>query len=351
MTRDYYEFIIIDRHPRDKFTILDNVADALVQVAGDPPVQQIIDKAVQRFIPVDEQHQYLGAISMKVSSAAAMPVPNIRYEASRVRAWGVASDDPDFLRGFGKAKRSTLDRRVTAKIVAEMESRGLVTLLKEFQPPHACPVVLRGIDGLEDLYFDYNLGPQGKSAFRRSRLASLEIPFSADCLYNFARTFKAAHPEAVFAKGKLRVHYCAWPMPAIRHGALGIPTFHTVEGCLYRWNVLPFDTPFSPRIWQYYVHCEMNSKLPFACFVLTTFVVCAKIPEDAEANLELLLAAAAKHDWKLSIPPPSLWTKDLESLDLQSLWVGIHPALYKQKDSLCDLRADLSAEPAGNIST
>ncbi|KAH8773312.1 hypothetical protein BGZ57DRAFT_894552 [Hyaloscypha finlandica] len=349
MARDYYEFIIIDRNPGGAFNILDDVADALIQLAGDPPVQEIINKAVQRSFPMDQQRQVLEAITLDVSSAVDLNIPNVHYEGSRVRSWSVLDNNSGIFRI--KPKRSKSDLRITAKILAEMESHGLITSLKTFQPPHTCPAVVRGTDGLEDLYFDYYLGPTDESALRRSRLISPEISLSAESLYEFAQTFRAAHPDAVFAKGKIHVHYCAWPMPAMRHGALGIPTFRTVEGHLFRWNVLPFDSPLSSRIWQYFIHCETNSKLPFVRFVQTTFVVCAKSPEDAEANLKILLAAAAKHDWKLSVPPPSLWTVDFESLDLQTLWVGIHPAMYRRTDDLCELQTALEAEPAGNVST
>lgn len=208
-----------------------------------------------------------------------------------------------------------------------METHGIITSLKTFEPPHTCPVVRRGTDGLEDLYFDYYLGPADESALRRSPVMSPEISLSPKSLYEFAQAFRASYPDAVFAKGRVHVHYCAWPMPAVRHGARGIPTFRTVEGHLFRWNVYPFDSPLSSRFWQYYIHCMMNSRVPFVRFVQTTFVVCAKSPEDADTNLKILLAAAIKRNLKLSVPPPSLWTADLESLDLQTLWEGIRPVM------------------------
>jgi hypothetical protein len=328
MTRDYYEFILIDRNPGNMFTILDDVADALIQLAGDPPAQEIFNKAIQSSIPVNQQRQWLEAVTLEVSSAVDLNIPNVHYKGSRVRSWSVLDNDPSFIRGFSKTKKSRSGLRITTKILAEMESHGLITLLETFQPPHTCPLVLQGTDGLEDLYFDYYLGPMDESAICRSHLMPPEISLSAENLYEFAQTFKAAHPDAVFAKGKIHVHYCAWPMPAIRHGARGIPNFRTVGGHLFQWNVLPFDSPLSSRLWQYYIHCEMNRRLPFVRFVQTTFVVCAKSPEAVEENLKVLLAAAAKHDWKLSVPPPLLWTVDFESLDLQTLWVGIHPAMY-----------------------
>lgn len=139
-------------------------------------------------------------------------------------------------------------------------------------------------------------GERGRSCFRCRQKFLFPQTVSG-----FARIFRAAHPDAVFA-----------------NGALGIPTFRTVEGHLFRWNVLPFDSPLSFRIWQSYVHCEMNSKLMFVRFVQTTFVVCAKSLADAEANLKVLLAAVAKLGWKLSVLL-LLWTVDFESLDLQTL--------------------------------
>ncbi|OBT40643.1 hypothetical protein VE00_08371 [Pseudogymnoascus sp. WSF 3629] len=325
MTRDYYEFIIIERNPLDTFTILDDVADALTQLAGYPSAQEIINRAVQRSFPKDEQRQWLEAITLEDSSRVDLNILNVHYEGNRVRSWSVVDNDPSFFRS--KSKRSRSDLQITAKIVTEMETHGLITSLKTFQPPHTCPVVRRGTDGLEDLYFDYYLGPTDESALCRSPMMSPEISLSAKSLDEFAQTFRASYPDAVFAKGRIHVHYCAWPMPAIEHGARGIPTFRTVEGHLFRWNVYPFDSPLSPRVWQYYIHCVMNSRLAFVRFVQTTFVVCAKSPEDADANLKLLLAAAIKHNLKLSVPPPSLWTADLESLDLQTLWEGIRPIM------------------------
>lgn len=322
MIKDYYEFIIIDRHSGNAFPIIEDVADALIQLAGDPPVKNIIKDAIQRCIPADQQQQWLQTISLEASALLDLNVPNIHYEGSRVRSWSVLDNDPAFVRR--NQKRSKSDRRITSKIVAEMESHGLITTLKKFQPSHTCPTVRRGADGLEDLYFDYNPGSPNHDAIRRSLLMSPEISLSPESLCKFAETFKAANPDAVFAKGNLRVHYCSWPIPVMRR----IPTFRTIEGHLYEWKVLPFDWPLSSRVWQCHIHYEMNKKLPFVYFVQTTFVVCAKNPEAAEGNLQVLVAAAAKHNWKLSAPQPSLWTNDLNNLDLQTLWEGIQPATY-----------------------
>ncbi|KFY89559.1 hypothetical protein V498_06404 [Pseudogymnoascus sp. VKM F-4517 (FW-2822)] len=325
MTRDYYEFIIIDRNPLDTFVILDDVADALIHLAGDPPAQEIIDRVVQISVPEEDQRQLLEAITLEGSSRVDLNILNVHYEGNRVRSWSVVDDDPGFF--HNRPKRTVSDLRITAKIVADMETHGLITSLKTFQPPHTCPILRRGTDGLEDLYFDYYLGPTDESALCRSPIMSPEISLSAKSLYEFAQTFRASYPDAVFAKGRLHVHYCAWPMPAVKHGARGIPTFRTVEGHLFQWNVYPFDSPLSSRFWQYYIHCAMNRRLTFVRFVQTTFVVCAKSPEDADANLKILLEAAMEHKLKISVPPPSLWTADLEGLDLQTLWEGIRPVM------------------------
>lgn len=306
MTKDYYEFIIIERNPVDTFTILDDVADALIHLAGDPSAQEIIDRVAQSLFPEYGQRQLLEAINLGDSSRVDLNIPNVHYEGNRVRSWSVVNDDPGFFHNRSKGSKS--DLQITAKIVADMETHGLITSLKTFQPPHTCPTVRRGTDGLEDLYFDYCPEPTDESALYQSPIMSPEISLSAKSLYEFAQAFRESYPDAVFAKGRIHVHYCAWPMPAIKHGDRDIHNFRTVEGHLFRWNVYPFDSPLSPRFWQYYIHRVMNSRLKFVRFVQTTFVVCAKSPEDADANIKKLLAAAIEHNLKLSVPPPSLWT-------------------------------------------
>ncbi|EDP89825.1 hypothetical protein HBH56_100860 [Parastagonospora nodorum] len=58
------------------------------------------------------------------------------------------------------------------------------------------------------------------------------------CLRDFAQTFKNKNPSAIFAKGSIQMHYCAWPMPAIKSlGRTGLD-FVTWEGCVYRWNAM-----------------------------------------------------------------------------------------------------------------
>ncbi|KAK4540487.1 hypothetical protein LTR36_009125, partial [Oleoguttula mirabilis] len=325
MRRYYYKYIIIDRNAGNTFSILEQVADALSQLDDDPSSQQILERAVRSSMPAEQHQPWLEAITLTDSSATHLDICKVHYEGNRVRSWNVVADAPGFLRGVGKTRRSRSDCRIVSSIVADMEARGLVTSLKQFERPRSLPIVLRGDDGLGDIYFDYDLGVMDEGALRRSPFMAPELVLSGDALRDFAAAFKERHPDAVFAKGRIHVHYCAWPMPPLRHGALGLPNFRTVEGHMYRWNVLPFDTPLASRAWQFYLHCKIHSKLPFVRFCQTTFVVCAKEPEDAEANLKTLLAAASEQGWKLSVPPPPLWTTDVDNLDLKRLWAGVPP--------------------------
>jgi hypothetical protein len=121
---DYYQFIIIDRVPGKEFTILDEVANALMRLTDDPTPQEILTKAVGESIPSDQQDQWLQAISLEVPSIAHLMVPDVRYEGSRVRAWDVTESNPDFVRRLN-GKRSRRDTRLMTKIAAEMESHGL----------------------------------------------------------------------------------------------------------------------------------------------------------------------------------------------------------------------------------
>lgn len=63
MISDYYEFVIIDRIPNRTFTLLDDVANALRQLAEAPPAQ-IVREAIERCIPKVQHQAYLGTISV-----------------------------------------------------------------------------------------------------------------------------------------------------------------------------------------------------------------------------------------------------------------------------------------------
>jgi hypothetical protein len=132
----------------------------------------------------------------------------------------------------------------------------------------------------------------------------------------------------VFAKGKINVHYCAWPMPMLTGQRYSRLNFCTYEGRLYRWKALPFDMPLSSRIWQVFLNHEINSKLPFVRIVQTTLVVCAEDYDGVESSLEALFDIGRRHGWTFSIPlSPASWTRDVKRLDLGTLWEGVRPAL------------------------
>lgn len=108
-----------------------------------------------------------------------------------------------------------------------------------------------------------------------------------------------------------------------------VPTSSTVEGHLYRWNALPFDCPYSFHTWQAYINDLLNKRLPFAASWKTTFVVSACNAENAAANFKTLVTAAADNELTLSVPGPGEWARDVDSLDLSTLWEGVSPALLK----------------------
>jgi hypothetical protein len=228
------------------------------------------------------------------------------------------------MRSFNKKTLFPRDRRLISKILSEMEKLGIVLIMKSCEPVYGRPLLLDGTDGQKDLYISYNLKPTVDSAILQPRLSVHRL---SEYLDSFARAVKSKHPDAVFAKGRIHVHYCAWPMAPPND----IPAFATVEGRLYRWKALPFDYPFSSHLWQIHLEQSLNKKLGFARFFQTTFVVSASRPDQATANLNTLIAKTSEHGWSISVPEPQEWTSDIDSLDLLSLWRGTPPSAFKCK--------------------
>ncbi|RAL05329.1 uncharacterized protein BO80DRAFT_421394 [Aspergillus ibericus CBS 121593] len=331
LDKDYTEFIIIDRHPGREFQLLYQVSDALMMLAGDPSPNDVLRDFIRATVPLDKQEKWLEGITIDDPSSDGLSSDGICYEGNRVRAWDVMEKNADVVRSFTMKRKSIRERRLICKIVQEIEAKGLIIPLEKAGAAHCSPMLLRGTDGHEDIYFNYNFGPIDETRASQSRFNPMRISTSAGALSEFVRKIQAVHPGSVFAKGRINVHYCAWPMPAVRPGWLGYPTFCTAEGYLYRWSVLPFDFPLAARMWQYYVHNEMNLKFPFVYFVGTTFIVSADSLNDAESNRRALLEAADKHGWTLSVPYPSEWTGDVDVLDISTLWEGIYPAVSRRK--------------------
>jgi len=326
MVKDYVEILIIDRQPGRIFSLYSLVSDALMMINNDPTKEEIVRSTIRISIPENEQAQWIDACSLEGACIEDGHVGNIHYEGTRLRAWDVQEKRPDLISSSLKATLSLRDRRLICKILDGMEDSGVISQLKEPQNATTIsrPTLLDGTDGLKDLYFHYDFGPVNENALA---LGPLGTSLAPDSLSRFAHEFQAAHPDAVFTKGRLNVHYCAWPMPAALPASWGIPTFYTSEGYLYRWNLHSFDFPLSQRVWQSYVDHTINRRFSFAQCVGTTLVVAATNSGEAEKNLALMIEATKNKGWILTVSHTSSWTKDIDSLALSTLWAGISPVI------------------------
>ncbi|KAI7969109.1 hypothetical protein EIK77_006014 [Talaromyces pinophilus] len=321
MKRDYFEFIIINQAPSQEFRILDEIADALSLVSGDVQLEKTMERIIRSSIPSEEQSRWLEAVNVEGQFSLNMNIREIHYEGNRLRAWDILDKDPRFLRSFHDKSLPPRNRRLISKILSEMEKNGIISIMKSSEPAYGHPLLLYSTDGQQDLYIFYNLKPTADNILLQQHLSVQQLSESLD---SFSRAVKAKYPQAVFAKGRIHVHYCAWPMTPPNE----IPAFATVEGHLYRWNALPFDYPFSSHMWQLHIEKLLNKKLVFARFFQTTLVVSACHPDHAASNLKTLLAETRGHGWSVSVPGPQEWTSDVDSLDLGSLWRGIPPAAF-----------------------
>ncbi|RYC79334.1 hypothetical protein BFJ63_vAg17785 [Fusarium oxysporum f. sp. narcissi] len=340
MDKDYYEIIIIDRTERLGFDLLECVADALMQLSGISSDKDAIVNAVRDIIPSAEQDDLLKAIVGDTLPFARLSesIPCLGYEGNRSRAWDTQRKHLDILANSKDRQRWDIrEVGILSGILSSMEAAGVISKVAKYSRPHAIPKLLMAIDGHEDLYFDYsglfggkdNLAAQlGKVTPDKSKgfLHNTTLDLEGDGLRHFAEEFKAANPEAVFSKGTIHTHYCAWPLPHME----GISwfadlNFCTPHGHLYKWNHLPFDCPLSFEVWQFFLHCEVNCKLPFVRATQTTFVICAKTPGEVEGNIKKMQDVADKMGWKASIPMAHRWTGELELLDVEVLWRGIQP--------------------------
>lgn len=322
MAKDYVEVLIIDRQPGRLFSLDRLVNDVLMMLSSDPREDEIMRSAIHKSIPEDEQAKWIASCSWEGVSIEDGDIGNAHYEGARIRAWDVQQKHPDLIRSSLTIKPPRRDRRLICKILNQMKASGVISQLKEYHKPYTRPTIIYGADGLEDLYFHYAFGPVDEDALTGGPLGASPTPSS---LSRFAHAFKAAHPDAVFAKGRINVHYCAWPVPAV--SAPGLITFCTAEGYLYRWNAHPFDFPLSQRTWQFHVDHEINGRFSFAQCVGTTLIVAATSLGEAAKNLTVLAEATKQKGWKLTVPHQSRWTRDIDSLALSTLWAGISPAL------------------------
>lgn len=331
MAEDYYEYIIIDRMTDISFEILDVVADALCKLNGDLPYSEMLGPVIRRYVPSEDQDEYLDwAAGIKAESPfIACPFTQL-YLGNRIRCW----DIPNAFQGTLRARMQSeaprtpiLWSRLIAKVTAELDAHGAVTLVQKFEPTTTCPVLLNGSDGIEDLYFDYRITPTKRDALCPQGTVGLNIDPCSNSLPQFAEAYLNTHPDAVFTKGWINLPYCAWPtdwLSKTEHSGL---KFYTPEGKLYRWKALPFDFPSASLIWQMTVNHQFNNKLPFVRLVQTTLLICAPSRIDASANIKMLNDTGKRHGWTFSVPSPASWTADIGSLHLETLWKGIRPVL------------------------
>ncbi|KAI1206766.1 uncharacterized protein F4807DRAFT_453294 [Annulohypoxylon truncatum] len=320
MTKDYYEFIIIDRAPGRQFDLLDVVADALLKLRGDPPYVQVFRQATQKYIPAEEQAAYFEDVANVQTNELTPGFP--QYVGNRIRCWDIPNTVRDILRTLLQDKCRTITKyesRIISRVSADLESHGIITKILEYEPPDVSPVIMPGIDGLDDVYFPYDLG-----LIKEQAEIGCIVGFDPlkNNLFEFSAAYKRAHPNALFAKGRVNMPYCAWPSPVPAGLGFSHINFSTPEGRMYRWEKLPFDMPMSPYVWQVFAHLRIHTQLSFVRIVQSTFVICADSGDSALANLRALLAIGEKHGLTFSVPPPSLWTNDIRSLGLESLWEG-----------------------------
>ncbi|KAI3343549.1 hypothetical protein F4824DRAFT_440277 [Ustulina deusta] len=328
MATDYYEFILIGRTPNRAFDLLDVVVDALSKLRGGMSYAEILGEAIEKYIPFVEQVKYLEEASGKPTFDYVIPPAAFHwYRGNRVRSWDVSNSLNGILRAAQRnpsRKTPPSESRLISRISADLESRGVITRILDYEPPCTEPIIIQGVDRHDDLYFYYDLGPLDEQAIRGS---ALDVKPSKNNLLKFCDDYKLKHPSAVFAKGSIHVHYCAWPIPMPQGPKYARLNFSTPEGRLYRWKALPFDMPLALHIWQFWVDRIINSNLLFVRLVQTTLVICAEDLDSADANLKTLTDLGENHGWSFSIPSPSSWITNARNLGLGFLQRGVQPAL------------------------
>ncbi|KAF2847502.1 hypothetical protein T440DRAFT_491936 [Plenodomus tracheiphilus IPT5] len=321
---DSWQFMIIDRKAGLPFRLLDIVQDTLMMLVGDPSPRQMAKRVIREVIPPSVQETFLEDVEVSCSLDLRYAAPSeVNHEGNRYRCY---DPDPTIIKreqSKWSSQQITRDQnRLIRRCIDDMERYGIVSLATEYEKPQTRPITVQGSDGSPDLYFPYE---EEATQTAGERAPALPLP-SPSCLVEFARSFKAANPNAIFAKGSLQTHYCAWPMPAMKSLGTNGLNFATWEGHVYRWNAMPFDRPSSTNAWQYYIQHFLNSKYSFVKFYLTTFVICATDLEDADSKITQLLDEMDDRGWRATLPCAHEWTSDIDELKLDTLFCGVRPA-------------------------
>lgn len=170
---DFHLIIIIDRLPGRNFTILEAIAEALKEVAGDRTCREIMDRAIRESIPASEREAWSAAVPDDPYSAVVEPgAASPHYEGHRVRQWDLVDKLPGFDKNQARLPQTYAEVRFIRKVLAEMESAKAITLLETFEAPVCAPMLYQSIDGRQDLFFPYryrpprNASPSCKTASR-----------------------------------------------------------------------------------------------------------------------------------------------------------------------------------------
>lgn len=326
---DYLQFLVIDREPGMPFTLIDMIQDVLVELNGDQSPEKIMQDAVKDIIPLDERDIYLDAVVVGLPRDTPWPEMNfnqVRYEGNRSRCWDVDQVLPKLLESRSGTKVPVEDSRFISALCKDLESKGSIRIMEEFVASQGIACAFPGTDGKLDLYIDYR--PLLATAQPNAALSKFDLP-PDDSLLRFAKTFDYRNAAAIYIKGSIVIAYCTWPMDAIGPLSRGLPNFTTPAGHIYQWVKQPFDYPITAQIWQYKLKEHFQECAEFACFYLTTFVVCALDKQDAHKKIRRLFEVAQKHGLRLRVPPVSSWAEDCEKMGLDKIYNGVRPAGYE----------------------
>ena len=326
---DYLQLLLIDRVPGLPFSLMDVIANALMELSGNPSIETVVQNSLQEILPLGERKGFIEAMVAALTVDTPWPTVNfnqVSYEGNRSRCWDAAKSLPALLESHSGRKVTAENTRFISAVCKDLESKGTIRIMEEYVIPQGIACTFLGSDSKMDLYIDY------RPLLATARLDAVDSQYdlpSADSLLNFATAFERRNATAIYVKGSVVTEYCAWPMDAMGPRATGLPNFTTPAGHIYQWVKAPFDYPLSAQFWQYLLSNYFNECAGFACFHLTTFVVCAVDQSDALEKIGQLYRVAQAHGLSLSIPRLSMWASDCEKIGLDKIYNGIRPAGYE----------------------
>ncbi|KAK6502759.1 hypothetical protein TWF481_007806 [Arthrobotrys musiformis] len=285
LAKDYLDFLIIDRDPWRGFQILREVAETICELCGKLSYHQLAHEAIQNYIPShettldfndEESIHYLDEFSLQDAiDFQGEPMLRFSYVENRSRCWDTTGSFRDTLETRAQYTKQQITGRLESHsisgILSDLEAHQVITPILEYEvlDTNSPPIVVKGSDGFDDLYFcyTYDMYPKYEQEVLRYTVRRRKG------LFEFAKAYKRSHPGGVFAKGRIKVPYCAWPLPTSELPGLESLKFSTRQGCIYKWNLVPFDLPGASRAWQHFIDQEINDLLPFVCIVDTTVLL------------------------------------------------------------------------------